>query len=118
MVDAAPHGLLILGGVSSLQAGLGRFGNSFLTENLIGLGTGTSVSTSFGGGMGIAVSKRDTMAGRDELQWRAVACARAGHMIQAMVWGMAADMCRAAWWSERLGAAKADRLVALHCQRE
>jgi hypothetical protein len=62
------------------------------------------------------VSKRDALAYRDELQWRAVACARAGLTIQAAVWAIGADMCRAVWWCERLGAMEADRLVALHCQ--
>ena len=42
-----------------------------------------------------AVSKQDVLAYRDELQRRAAECANAGLMVQAAVWEIAADMCRA-----------------------
>jgi hypothetical protein len=64
------------------------------------------------------VGKCHALAHRDVLQWRAVAYAKAGLMIQAAVWAMAADMCRAAAWTARYGALEAERLVRSHCRSE
>lgn len=64
------------------------------------------------------MSERDALDHRDELQWRAVACARAGFMMQAAVWAMAADMCRAAWWAACHGTLEAERLVCALCRDE
>ncbi|HEX3993350.1 MAG TPA: hypothetical protein VHX39_19420, partial [Acetobacteraceae bacterium] len=62
------------------------------------------------------MSKRDPLTYRDVLQWRAQACAEAGFTIQAVVWTMAADMCRAAWWTDLYGAIEAERRVQCHCR--
>ncbi len=59
---------------------------------------------------------RDVLVWRGLLQWRAVRCARAGLMIQAAVWAMAADMCQAAAWTAQHGPLEAERLVQSNCQ--
>ena len=69
------------------------------------------------GGIGM-MSERDALIYRDVLQWQAVACARADLMIQAAIWVMAADMCRAAAWTAQYGATAAEQLVRAHCQGE
>jgi hypothetical protein len=66
----------------------------------------------------MAVTQRDALTYRDVLQWRAEACAQDGLMLQATVWVMAADMCRAAFWTECFGALEAERLVGLLCRGE
>jgi hypothetical protein len=62
------------------------------------------------------MTRQDALAYRDILQWRAEARAQDGLMIQAAVWVMAADMCRAVFWTECFGASKAERLVEIHCR--
>jgi hypothetical protein len=69
-------------------------------------------------GRGSAVGKWDVLAYRDVLQWRAEACAEAGFAIQATVWAIAADMCRAAAWASQYGAFEAERRVRRHCRDE
>jgi hypothetical protein len=62
------------------------------------------------------MSKRDPLAWRDVLQRRAEACAEAGFTIQAMVWALGADMCRAAWWADRYGTTEAELRVRTLCR--
>jgi len=64
------------------------------------------------------VSKRDALVYRDECQWRADACAKAGLPIHAAVWAIAADMCGAAWWSAHHGAIDAELQVMRLCRGE
>ena len=64
------------------------------------------------------MTKRDALAYWGRFRWRAEACARDGLMIEAAVWVMAADMCRAVFWTECFGVKEAERLVCLHCKRE
>jgi hypothetical protein len=64
------------------------------------------------------MTRRDALAYRNILQWRAEACAQDGLMIHASVWVIAADMCRAVIWTECFGAIEAERLVEIHCRGE
>ena len=64
------------------------------------------------------MTNEDVLAYRDALQKRAEACAEAGFMVHAVVWAMAADMCRAAFWTECFGPAEAERLVEFYGQGE
>ena len=57
------------------------------------------------------MSKRDALVYRDEFQWRADACAKAGLTIHAAVWTIAVEMCCAAAWTASFGALEAERLV-------
>ena len=56
----------------------------------------------------------DAMAFRNELQERARVCAKAGFTIQAMVWTIGADLCRAAAWAAQYGAPEAEQRVAAY----
>ena len=58
----------------------------------------------------------DAMAYRNELQERADVCAKAGFAIQAMVWTIGADLCRAAAWAAQYGAPEAERRVVEYCR--
>jgi hypothetical protein len=55
---------------------------------------------------------------RDPLDYRTRAnkCAHAGFKIQSTVWTIAADMCRAAVWSDYFGVEEAEALVTVYCQ--
>jgi hypothetical protein len=54
---------------------------------------------------------QDALAHQELLQRRAAACAQAGFTIQAVVWTMGADMCRAAAWAAQYGAFGAELRV-------
>ena len=60
------------------------------------------------------MTKYQALVERKAFQLRAMAHAEAGRVIQAGVWTLAADMCRAAWWADCFGTLEAERLVELH----
>jgi hypothetical protein len=62
------------------------------------------------------MTNQDVLAYRDVLQRRAEACAEAGFTVHAVVLAMAADMCRAAFWTDCFGPAEAERLVTFYGQ--
>jgi hypothetical protein len=64
------------------------------------------------------MSTWDALAYRDIYEGRAAAYSRAGIMIQATVWAMGADMCRATWWTACYGAFEAERRVRCHYRGE
>jgi hypothetical protein len=64
------------------------------------------------------VNTWDAMAYRAVFEGRAVAYAKAGLTIQAAVWAMGADMCRAAVWTARYGPFEAERRVRCQCRDE
>jgi hypothetical protein len=60
----------------------------------------------------------DAIAYRKVLQDKAEVCVKAGFTIQAMVWTIGADLCRAAAWAAQYGVPEAERLERSHCRSE
>ena len=60
----------------------------------------------------------DALDYRDDFEARAAAYTAAGFPIEAAVWAMGADMCRAALWTACYGAIEAERRVRCHCRGE
>jgi hypothetical protein len=62
-----------------------------------------------------AMTTRDALAKQRAFERRTGAYAKAGLTTDALVWAVAADMCRAAAWTARYGAFEAELLVSQHC---
>jgi hypothetical protein len=58
----------------------------------------------------------DAMACRNVFLDRSETCAKTGFTIQAMVWTIGADLCRAAAWAAQYGAPEAERRVVEYCR--
>jgi hypothetical protein len=75
-------------------------------------GSGSELQVAVGGGS--AMGMGDAMACRNELRDRAEVCAKGGFKIQARVWTIGADLCRAAAWAAQDGVPEAERRVAAY----